>query len=433
VKSQLDREALIARFHSVRGATEALAEPLSPEDQLLQSMPSASPTKWHRAHTTWFFEEFFLAPRGVPAFDPSYRFLFNSYYEAVGPRHPRPARGMLSRPSCDEVAAYRRAIDGRMHELLGSLSPPELEALAPLVELGLAHEEQHQELLLTDIQHALYQNPTRPAYRRAVTDPPGPASTSALAFEAFEGGLGWLGSDGADGFVFDNEGPRHQVFLEPFELARRPISFGEVLAFIEAGGYREPSLWLAEGFDLVRASGHSAPLYLEVDAGAARVFTLNGLVDVDRNAPASCLSYYESDAVARFLGGRLPTEAEWERCAMGSPATEGNFRESGHLRTKPSSAPDVRIVQLYGDVWEWTCSAYSAYPSFRAASGALGEYNGKFMVNQLVLRGGSCFTPRGHVRPTYRNFWHPDTRFQMAGARVARSLGRADQEGRPTR
>ena len=426
----LERAHLSARYRAVRDATEALAAPLSPEDQLLQSMPSASPTKWHRAHTTWFFEEFILAPRGVPAVDDRYRYLFNSYYEALGPRHPRPSRGLLSRPSASEVADYRRAVDGRMLELLASLDEPGFAALTPLIELGLAHEEQHQELLLTDILHALHQSPLRPAYRpehaRPVSRPGSARSGShdeAAPFVEHEGGLVTIGHDPARGFAFDNEGPRHRVWLEPYAIASRPVCNAELAAFIEARGYATPSLWLSEGYDWVKAQAIAAPLYVEAERGSLRGFSLDGMVELDPAAPAAQLSYYEADALARFLGARLPTEAEWEHAAEGLDPREGNLRESGALRPKPSERTSVGLGQMFGDVWEWTSSAYGPYPGFAIASGAVGEYNGKFMVNQLVLRGGSCVTPTGHVRASHRNFWHADTRFQFSGARLAKSMG----------
>jgi len=420
---------LLGRYLQVRAATEALAAPLSPEDQQLQSMPACSPTKWHRAHTTWFFEEFVLGPRGVEPFDPSFRFLFNSYYEAVGPRHPRPQRGLLSRPSCDAIAAYRRAVDDRMCTLLGSLDPASRDALAPLLTLGLAHEQQHQELLLTDILHALWQNPLRPAYRslgqRPHTTVAAPTSSpTEPAFVEHPGGLVFMGHDDATGgFAFDNEGPRHRVWLEPFALATLPISNAALCAFLDADGYNTPALWLAEGLDHVRQHGLTAPLYTEYTRGTLRTFTLDGMVTPDPAAPAAHLSFYEADAIARFLGARLPTEAEFEAFATLADPTVGNFVDDGWLRPRHGDAEaNAGPDQLFGDVWEWTTSGYAPYPGYRPAAGAVGEYNGKFMVNQIVLRGGSCLTPRGHVRPSYRNFWHPDTRFQMTGARLARSL-----------
>jgi ergothioneine biosynthesis protein EgtB len=417
--------SLLARYRAVRDATEALAAPLSAEDQVLQSMPSSSPTKWHRAHTTWFFETFVLEPRGYVPVREEYKFLFNSYYEALGPRHPRPKRGILSRPSVAEIAEYRRAIDDRMIGLLSSSDERSLAALEPLVALGLAHEEQHQELLLTDILHAFSESPLRPAYRDSSTRPSESKSGTCdpkVTFVPHEGGIVHVGHED-EGFSFDNEGPRHRVFLEPFALASRPISFGELRAFIEAGGYATPSLWLSAGYDRVAALGLVAPHGVTYEPGSLRAFTLDGTVDVDPAAPASHLDYFEADAIAHFLGGRLPTEAEWETFARRANPTVGNFRESNALRARAPRAPATgEVFQLFGDVWEWTSSAYGPYPGFAPVAGAVGEYNGKFMVSQLVLRGGSAFTPVGHVRASYRNFWPPDTGFQLTGARVAKSM-----------
>ncbi|MCA9674023.1 MAG: ergothioneine biosynthesis protein EgtB [Myxococcales bacterium] len=416
----VDRTALTRRFLEVRGRTEALAAPLSPEDQQLQSMPTCSPTKWHRAHTTWFFETFVLAPRGVAPVDPRWGFLFNSYYEAVGPRHARPRRGLLSRPSCDEIATYRRTVDGRVVELLAGADDRELAALAPLIALGLAHEEQHQELLLTDALHALAQNPLRPAYR-GPAPPPAADAAAPLTFTPFDGGLVELGCDApvdAAAFVFDNETPRHKVWLEPFALADRLITAGEVIAFAADGGYRTSSLWLSDGWDLIRAGELDAPGHARVDGDDLIVFGLDGERRAGAAEPAAFLSFYEADAIARWLGARLPSEAEWEVAARAAGAPAGNFLDGDALRPLPAAGGSV--AQLWGDAWEWTRSSYEPYPGFAAAAGALGEYNGKFMVNQRVLRGGSCFTPPGHVRATYRNFWHPDTRFQVTGVRLAR-------------
>jgi len=398
--------SLLARYQEVRARTEALAAPLSPEDQTLQSMPSASPTKWHRAHTTWFFETFVLAPRGVPAFDPRFAYLFNSYYEAIGPRHARPKRGMLSRPSCAEIAAYRADVDAKMGRILDDPSVREL------VTLGLNHEEQHQELLLTDALHALSENPMLPAYRSSRPREPGGVAR-ALRFDSFEGGLIELGNPGG-GFAFDNEGPRHKRWIEPFSLSDRLITVGEMRAFIADKGYATPSLWLAEGWDFVRAQQIEAPLYARVEEGRYRVFGLDGEHEAPDDQPLRHVSFYEADAIARWMSARLPTEAEWEHAAS-RHEVRGNFVDSGAL--EPRAARDT---QMYGDVWQWTRSSYEPYPGYQPAPGALGEYNGKFMVGQIVLRGGSCLTPPGHVRASYRNFWPPDTRFQMTGLRLAR-------------
>ena len=421
------RERLAARYLAVRAATEELAAPLSAEDQLLQSMPDCSPTKWHRAHTTWFFEEFLLAPHapGWTRVDPTYAFLFNSYYDAIGERHPRPQRGLLSRPPLAEVARYREQVDQGVLGLLARAPEERLAALLPVLELGLAHEEQHQELLLTDILHAFSQNPTLPAYRSGAPDSKPPRAqvvapeAAPLRFVPFEGGLVEIGTAPTAGFAFDNEGPRHRAFVAPFELGSRLATCGELRGFIEAGGYRTPSLWLSAGFDFVQADRIAAPLHARLEGGALVLFGLDGERQADPAEPASHLSFYEADALARFLGARLPTEQEWEVAAAGAIA-EGNFREGGALRPLPATAESPVPAQLFGDCWEWTASAYSPYPGYRAATGALGEYNGKFMVGQLVLRGGSCFTPRSHVRPGYRNFFPPATRFQLSGARLAR-------------
>lgn len=422
----IERDALITTYRRVRDATEALAAPLSEADQQLQSMPAASPTKWHRGHTTWFFETFLLAPNGVAPFDARYALLFNSYYESVGPRYERPKRGMLSRPSATEVAGWRRAVDGRVIELLSEASDPKLTQLASLVQLGLAHEEQHQELILTDILHAFAQNPLEPVYRSVPDKHSSTAAARAAhaaTWHAFDGGLVEIGASGnAASFSFDNERPRHRVFLEPYELASRAVTVGEMIAFIEARGYETPSLWLSEGMDRVRAERWCAPLYARVEGGAYVVETLGGVREAGRDEPVSHLSFYEADALASFLGARLPTEAEWEHAALHvgvNALSEANFVEDGFLRPLPARSGSM--AQLFGDVWEWTRSSYEPYPGFAPEAGSLGEYNGKFMVGQTVLRGASCLTPRAHIRASYRNFWAPDTRFQMTGLRLARN------------
>jgi ergothioneine biosynthesis protein EgtB len=406
-----------ARYAAVRAFTHVLAAPLDAEDCALQSMPDASPVKWHLAHTTWFFETFLLVPhaRGYRPFDPAYAYLFNSYYEALGPRHPRPQRGLLSRPPLREVMAYRAHVDEAMAAFLRSAAA---EAHAAMVALGLAHEEQHQELILTDVKHLLSHNPLKPAYQRrwplASVDP------QPLAWIAYDGGLREFGHDGA-GFGFDNEGPRHAAYVAPFDLASRPVTHGEFAAFIEDGGYARPELWMSAGFDLVRTRGWEAPLYWSRDAGRFRTFTLHGMADIDANTPVTHVSWFEADAYARWAGARLPTEYEWELAAREVPLS-GNFADRGALHPVPVDlrTPPGVPAQMYGDVWEWTVSSYSPYPGFRPAEGAVGEYNGKFMCGQYVLRGGSCATPAGHVRPTYRNFFPPDARWQFSGIRLAR-------------
>jgi ergothioneine biosynthesis protein EgtB len=421
---------LADRFRQVRAATLALAAPLSPEDQVVQSMPDASPVKWHLAHTTWFWETFILAPAGVAAFDPDYAFLFNSYYEALGARHPRPHRGLLTRPDLDGVRRYRAYVDEHMQRLLGrgGLTP----ATRDLVALGLAHEEQHQELLLTDILHLFAQNPLKPAYRPG-TPPPAAAKAPdrPATYVDFAGGLVEIGAETSEGlaaFVFDNEGPRHKVYLEPFRLADRLATNAEWLAFMDDGGYRRPDLWLSDGWACVTANGWSAPLYWEKAEAVWQGFGLMGRQPLEPDAPVAHVSFYEADAFARWSGRRLPTEMEWEHATSRAPMI-GNFRDShfrdgGALRPRPVTDTFSRpaapgLHQMFGDVWEWTASPYAPYPGFRPAPGAVGEYNGKFMINQMVLRGGSCVTPSGHVRPSYRNFFQPHQRWQFSGVRLA--------------
>ncbi|HEY2815507.1 MAG TPA: ergothioneine biosynthesis protein EgtB [Casimicrobiaceae bacterium] len=412
------RSVLARRFAAIRGQTEALTAPLAPEDCALQSMPDASPLKWHLGHTTWFFETFVLAPtlRGYALFDPHFRVLFNSYYNGVGDRHPRSERGLLSRPDLATVRAYRAHVDHAMRELLGHDVAGDLAAL---IELGLHHEQQHQELILTDLKHLFSRNPLRPAYEARW--PLLPVKPAALKWHRYDAGLAAIGHRG-DGFAFDNEGPEHQVFVAPFELASRPVTHGEFAAFIADGGYRKAELWLSLGFDAVQAQGWHAPLYWEERDGRWWTFTLRGMAEIDPHAPVCHVSYFEADAYARWAGARLPTEFEWEVAGKGVVA-DGNFVDSGVLHPLPSAgvANGGAPQQLYGDVWEWTSSSYGPYPGFRTAEGAVGEYNGKFMCNQYVLRGGSCATPASHIRATYRNFFPPEARWQFSGIRLARN------------
>jgi ergothioneine biosynthesis protein EgtB len=404
--------ALAGRLAEVRAATVALCAPLEVEDYVVQSMPDASPAKWHLGHTTWFFETFVLGPY-QPGFRPwreAWGPLFNSYYVAVGPRHPRPERGLLTRPTVAEVLAWRAWLDERLQAFLATAAADRPE-VAALVELGLNHEQQHQELLLTDLLHLLSMNPLRPAYRPA---PPPASAASPLRWRACAGGLTQLGHRGP-GFAFDNEGPAHRAWLEPFELASRLVSAGEYAEFIADGGYRRAGLWLSDGIAAAQAGGWEAPLHWIRRDGAWHRFTLHGELPLDPAAPVAHLSYYEADAYARWAGARLPTEAEWERLAGEGPV-EGQFVEDGVLT--PLAA--VGEAPLHGAAWTWTSSPYVAYPGFRPAAGAVGEYNGKFMVNQLVLRGGSCLSPRDHLRPTYRNFFPPQARWQVTGLRLAR-------------
>jgi ergothioneine biosynthesis protein EgtB len=416
--SPRDATTLERRFAQVRAMTLDLAAPLSAEDAAIQSMPDASPAKWHIAHTTWFFETFILEARDPKRrpFDPAYRVLFNSYYQAVGARHPRPERGMLSRPALADVLRYRDAIDAELRELLsrGALGP---EALA-LVELGLHHEQQHQELLLTDVKHLLSRNPLRPVYRKSwplTRVHPNPAEWIGV-----EGGKREIGH-GDDTFHFDNESPRHAVWLEDFQIASRPVTHGDYLRFVQDGGYRRPELWLSLGWDTVTQRGWQAPLYWEEIDGQWHTFTLHGMAPIEENTPVCHVSFFEADAYARWAGARLPTEAEWEVVAQDA-AIEGNFLESGALHPLAAREPAERGVpaQLFGDAWEWTRSDYAPYPGFRIAEGAVGEYNGKFMSNQYVLRGGSCVTPASHIRASYRNFFPAEARWQFSGVRLAR-------------
>jgi len=408
------------RFLAIRQATRALAAPLSAEDCAIQSMPDASPVKWHLAHTTWFFETFVLAPHqpGYRLVDPSYRVLFNSYYVAVGDRHPRPERGMLSRPSLTEILAYRDRVDEAMLALLAGGLAPECAAL---VELGLHHEQQHQELILTDVKHLFSRNPLKPAYREP--RPLAPVRACKRKWVGFQAGLYEIGHAGP-GFCFDNETPRHRVWLQAFEIASHPVTQGDFIEFIEDGGYRRPEHWLSAGWDTVTARGWQAPEYWQRRDGVWFSFTLQGQVPLDLHAPVCHVSFYEADAFARWANARLPTEAEWEVAARGLPL-EGNFLESGalHPLAPQDAAPEGTLAQAFGDVWEWTRSDYGPYPAFRRAAGAVGEYNGKFMSGQYVLRGGSCATPSSHIRATYRNFFPPDARWQFSGLRLARDGG----------
>ncbi|QCO66707.1 ergothioneine biosynthesis protein EgtB [Luteimonas yindakuii] len=406
-------------FAQVRNRTCVLAAPLSAEDAMVQSMADASPAKWHLAHTTWFLERFVLAPRpGHVPFAPQWDRLLNSYYHSAGPMHARPQRGHLSRPSLDEVLAYRHAVDACVQARLdaGDLDDTARRNLL----LALQHEQQHQELLLTDIKHAFWCNPLRPAYREDLPVP-APAEAPPLQWIGVEETLAWIGAPawpGADGFAYDNESPRHRVVVPAHALASRPVSNAEYRAFVEDGGYRQPLLWLSDGWATVQAEGWTRPLYWDEDLEHAH--TLGGHRRLDPAAPVCHLAHYEADAYARWAGARLPTESEWEHAAQGV-AGAGNFADDGVL--EPVAAPAGAAgapVQLFGDVWEWTSSAYGAYPGYRPWTGGIGEYNGKFMVGQWVLRGGSCATARGHARASYRNFFPPAARWQFAGVRLAR-------------
>lgn len=408
----------VAAYRRVRDATAALTAPLSAEDCCVQSMADASPAKWHLGHTTWFFETFLLErfETDFRPFDARFRVLFNSYYHAVGDRHPRPQRGLLTRPALDTVREWRANVDRRMSRLIerGDALPA---AFAELLTLGLEHEKQHQELLLTDLKHLFSLSPLAPAYAAAPGGRSPSASPPPLAWHACPGGRADIGAD-SDGFCFDNETPRHTVHLQGCEIASRLVTNGEYAAFIADGGYTVPALWLSDGWDWLAAGTRRHPCYWRAAVdGGWREFTLGGLRPLDAAEPVVHVSYYEADAYARWAGARLPGEAEWERLAATLPVT-GNFADSG--RYHPAAAGDGGLAQMFGDAWEWTQSSYAAYPGFRPAPGAVGEYNGKFMVNQHVLRGGSCVTSPQHLRASYRNFFPAAATWQFAGIRLAR-------------
>ena len=420
------------RFHQIRKFTNALCAGLEPEDCVVQSMPDVSPTKWHLAHTTWFFETFILKKfiARYRAEVPEYAYLFNSYYNAAGDMHRRDLRGLISRPTVNEALRYRASIDSHIDDLLSNLDESLLDEIEPILVLGTHHEQQHQELLVTDIKHVFAQNPLYPVFRAGRTRHSVRAEERTTKeclpsqFIDFEETPSAIGHDG-DGFAYDNEGPRHRALVPAFSLATRPVTNGEYIAFIEDNGYSQPEFWLSLGWMTVNEQHWNAPLYWVKRDGAWWNFTLSGLRPVDQSEPVTHISYFEADAYANWAGTRLPTEFEWERAALSCPI-EGNFVETELLH--PAAAESAvsaeksgkRLHQMFGDVWEWTRSAYSPYPGYRAAPGALGEYNGKFMCNQYVLRGGSCATSRTHIRRTYRNFFQPEKRWQFTGIRLAR-------------
>jgi ergothioneine biosynthesis protein EgtB len=411
---------LLERYRQSRRFTEYLCEPLAVEDFVVQSMPDVSPTRWHLAHTTWFFETFLLAPR-TPDYRPvsaDYQFLFNSYYNSVGEPFPRMRRGLLTRPTVAEVFDYRHTVDERMSQLLEAGDDREI---ARVVELGINHEQQHQELILTDIKHVFSCNPLWPAYRELPPDD-SPALPMPGRWLDFRGGVVEIGHEG-ESFAFDNERPRHKVFLEPFELQSRLVTKGEYLEFMQAGGYERPDLWLSLGWSTVQTERWRAPFYWLERDGKWCEFTLGGLRPLCADEPVSHVSYFEADAFARFRGARLPTEAEWEHAA-GRASVRGGFADSGRYHPAAAAGNDDGVQQMYGQLWQWTASPYTPYPGYAAPEGALGEYNGKFMCNQYVLRGGSCATPTGHVRATYRNFFPPEARWQFSGIRLARDSGK---------
>jgi len=418
-KDVSERHALQAHYQRVRSVSEDLCKPLTAEDCCMQTMSDVSPPKWHLAHVSWFFETFLLKPY-LPAyreFHPHFAVLFNSYYEGAGAMHPRPQRGFLSRPPLEEVYRYRRHVDDHMKALIGEGGESQWSDILFRTTLGIHHEQQHQELLLTDIKHIFASQPLRPVYKEVMSEVS--SSVPAMTWHEFPGGLHEIGY-GGEGFCYDNETPRHRFYLESFRLASRPVSNGEYLEFMMAGGYGRPEYWLSEAWRTVNERGWQAPLYWERDGDAWQIMTLSGMREMNEHEPVCHVSFYEADAYARWAGKRLPSEQEWE-VAVCDSTIAGNLQESG--RYHPAPAQNEGMTQLYGDVWEWTRSPYVAYPGYQPLAGTLGEYNGKFMCSQLVLRGGSCATPADHIRPAYRNFFYPADRWQFSGIRLADDKG----------
>ncbi|MBZ5751060.1 ergothioneine biosynthesis protein EgtB [Metabacillus rhizolycopersici] len=418
IETHKHSKAIEFRFTSIRKFTEHIVEPLEIEDFTIQAIPDVSPAKWHLAHTTWFFETFVLVPNNPSyrVFHPRFDYLFNSYYETIGNPFPRPHRGRLTRPSKQEVMDYRHYVEEHILNLLKESDEELRSKIGPIIEIGLNHEQQHQELLFTDIKYNFYVNPLRPVYRKKTQ-----SSTSVnqpLNWEVFKEGLIKIGHNGK-GFSFDNESPRHKVWLESYEIASRPVTNGEFIEFIEDGGYEKVAYWLSDGWMAVKAEGWKAPLYWEKIDGAWYNFTLSGMREVDKNELVAHVSYYEADAYARWAGKRLPREAEWEN-AFSNQEIKGNFAESGFYHPYVGQEVENNGLQKgFGDVWEWTMSPYIPYPGNKPLDGALGEYNAKFMCNQMILRGGSCVTPLSHIRLTYRNFFQPEKRWQFSGIRLA--------------
>lgn len=409
-----ESEQMIQRFHEVRMSTKELVSHIQTEDFLLQADTHVSPTKWHLAHTTWFFEKFILEDyiQGYQLFNPVFLYLFNSYYETVGTPHPQAKRGLISRPTVQETMEYRDYVDQRIVELLENQSLD--KGIRDLLEIGLQHEQQHQELILMDIKYNFSFNPLQPVFKVEEFKRTGQAS--ALTFHSFEGGLVEIGHNGV-GFSFDNERPRHTTYLHPFQMANRPVTNADYIEFIEDGGYENPQYWLSDGWQIVQKEGWECPQYWQHNEGEWYIFTLGGLKTIDPHAPVCHVSFYEADAYARWAGRRLPTEQEWE-FAMNSQGAEGHFMEDGHYQPH-SEYDNETFSKAFGDVWEWTQSPYVPYPRSKPLEGALGEYNAKFMANQIVLKGGSCVTPRTHTRLTYRNFFYPQMRWQFSGIRLA--------------
>lgn len=410
---------LVQAFLQIRQNSENICAPLEIEDYGIQTIDDISPPKWHLAHTSWFFETFILKPflKSYKEINPLYAHLFNSYYELAGSYHPRPERGLLARPTVKEVYAYRSHVNHAMQELLANLQHNDLNTIRMRTHTGMHHEQQHQELLLTDIKHIFAYNPLKPVYRKLVT--PTVDTTIKMSWHEQPGGVCDIGTDFGNHFVYDNETPRHKQYIKTFNIASRPVTNGEYLGFIEDSGYQRPEFWLSDGWKIVTTQNWKTPLYWEKHDKQWHVMTLSGLRKVELNAPVSHVSFYEADAFARWAGKRLPTEAEWEVVAN-DLYIEGNLRDQDYLQ--PIATEIKGLTQFYGDVWEWTKSSYAPYPDYKTATGALGEYNGKFMSSQMVLRGGSCFTPANHIRPTYRNFFYPKDRWQVTGIRLAEDI-----------
>lgn len=419
IKTETAPAAIQQQYEQVRAQTEHICRPLEPEDTVVQPIVDVSPPKWHMAHTSWFFETFLLKPHleSYKAFHPQYSFLFNSYYNSVGSRVLRDQRGTLTRPPLRDIVAYRQHVDRHMQQLLEQVDEEKLAAITPVLQLGLQHEQQHQELLITDIKYILSTNPMLPVYTAMPAQQSTNHTTEATYLEV-PGGIYTIGYQGTD-FCFDNELGVHQVLIDDFKIANRLVTNGEYIAFMQDGGYQDFRHWLDEGLALVKSQQLVAPLYWVQKDDEWYRFTLHGLQKVNPNEPVTHISFYEADAYANWAGKRLLTEFEWEAASQVYPPTGGNFVESGMLEPQPADPDNSGMQQLYGDTWEWTYSAYHPYPGFSKAPGAIGEYNGKFMLNQMVLRGGSCATPENHIRTTYRNFFHPDKRWQYTGIRLA--------------
>jgi len=415
----LSRDSLLKSYNKVRSFSHILAKPLSREDYVVQSMPDVSPTKWHLAHTSWFFEAFVLSKteKKYKSLHPQYNFLFNSYYVQVGERHSRPKRGLISRPTVDEVYEYREYVDKNMNKIFKNLDDKKFAKIAEVIEIGIHHEQQHQELIITDIKHVLSENPLYPTYKKSA-EKKEKKKTSSAGWINFDGGIRTIGNEG-DNFGYDNEFPLHKTYLEPFSLSSKLVTNGEYLEFLNDGGYSKPELWLSDGWDTVSSNNWESPLYWIKKDGRWHHFSLGGLKELDLSQPVCHISFYEAEAFSRWAGARLPSEFEWE-IASKDLKIEGNFVDSGNFHPVAIKNGNGNLSQMYGDVWEWTRSPYTPYPGYNTLPGALGEYNGKFMCNQMVLRGGSCATSKSHIRNSYRNFFSPDARWQFMGLRLAK-------------